>query len=157
MKKGMRHKNWDYSTYGVYMVTISVTHQAKPLSEIENNKTVLTDAGEVVKREWESLPSIYPFITLGEFVVMPNHFHGVIYFTTRKLSNATNGNVFEPQRSNLPAVMRRFKSGSTRKIKLLGIDFRWHKSYHDTIINSPETMRNIVSYIRQNPAKHQQL
>lgn len=153
MKRGLRNKQWDYSRDGIYMVTILVGKRRNSLSVVTNSEVELLPAGKIVQTEWLSLAKKYENIELGEYVIMPDHFHGIIYFSSSFDPNATAGNSFTVQRSNLPAVMRHFTSSSSYKIKLQGIIFKWHTSYHDNILSSHDDVERASRYIRLNPAR----
>ena len=74
----LRLRGYDYSQPGAYFVT-TVTHQRACLfGEIENGIMWLNDAGKIVRWEWERLTHRFDFVELGAFVVMSNHFHGII-------------------------------------------------------------------------------
>ena len=77
-RKSIRHKGWDYGLDGYYFVTICTKNQECLFGKIMEKEMVLNHAGEIIKTEWEKLPNRFPNIKLDTFVVMPNHFHGII-------------------------------------------------------------------------------
>ncbi len=75
-----RLKNWDYGSNAIYFVTIC-THERKHFfGEITNGKMILNEIGELAAKEWLKTPEIRSDMNLelGEFVIMPNHFHALI-------------------------------------------------------------------------------
>ncbi len=76
-----RLKNWDYAQSAVYFVTICTANRDHFLGEIENQKMIPSTIGNIVEQEWVKTPEIRPDmkLELGEFVVMPNHFHGILF------------------------------------------------------------------------------
>jgi putative transposase len=83
-RNSLRLAGYDYTSPGDYYVTIC-TYQREPyLSNIEDRKVVLLPFGVLAKRCWDALPHHYPNLALGEFVVMPNHVHGIIKITEEK-------------------------------------------------------------------------
>lgn len=78
-RQSIRLKNYNYSNPGAYFVTICVKSSEHLLSKKENNNTILTPIGKIVHNAWVGLNQRYPFITLDEFVIMPDHIHGIIF------------------------------------------------------------------------------
>jgi REP element-mobilizing transposase RayT len=77
-RRSIRLQGYDYSQSGAYFVTIVAQGRASLFGHIENGEMILNDAGRMIVKWWNELPNKYPQITLGIFVVMPNHFHGII-------------------------------------------------------------------------------
>ena len=77
-RRSVRLQGYDYSQAGAYFVTICVQHHHYLYGKIMNFKMRLNTAGEMVYRLWNQLPNKYPHIELDEFIVMPNHLHGII-------------------------------------------------------------------------------
>lgn len=77
-RRSIRLKHYDYSTSGHYFVTICIQNRACLLGNIVAGQMQLNDAGRMVKQSWIDLPNRFPHIALDKFIVMPNHFHGII-------------------------------------------------------------------------------
>ena len=77
-RRSIRLKGYDYSQSGAYFVTIVTQGRASLFGRIENGEMILNDAGRMIVKWWNELPNKFPQITLGAFIVMPNHFHGII-------------------------------------------------------------------------------
>src|SRR3989338_6303074 len=73
-----RLPNWDYSSNGYYFITICTKGRKQYFGEIINNVMCLSIIGEIAKKYWLEIPKHFPFVELDEFVVMPNHVHGII-------------------------------------------------------------------------------
>jgi len=73
-----RLKNWDYGSNAIYFVTICTQNREHYFGEIANGKMQLSETGKIAQRFWFEIPNHFPFVKLGEFVVMPNHLHGII-------------------------------------------------------------------------------
>jgi putative transposase len=89
-----RLKNWDYGSNAVYYVTLCTKNRECWFGKVIKDEMVLSEIGQVVKMEWIKTPEIRPDMNLqlGEFMVMPNHFHAIIFigknkYNTIKLSN----------------------------------------------------------------------
>ena len=83
------HRRWirlcgvDYSEQGAYFVTICAAKRRNIFGKIEEGRAVLSTIGDIVRTCWVQIPEHFPATTLKEFVVMPNHLHGIIALTVR--------------------------------------------------------------------------
>ena len=73
-----RLQSWDYGSNGAYFITICTKHRQHLFGEIYNNEMQLNDSGQLAEKYWLEIPTHFPFIELGNFVVMPNHTHGIL-------------------------------------------------------------------------------
>ncbi len=80
-RKSMRLKDYDYSTAGPYFVTICVQNRECLFGEICDKIMLLNTFGKIVDYQWKQIPTHFKNAKLDEFVVMPNHFHGIIFIT----------------------------------------------------------------------------
>ena len=69
---------YDYSQNGMYFVTICTHEKNYFFGEIHNNEMLYSEMGKIAAECWENIPDHFPFMKLGEWVVMPNHVHGVL-------------------------------------------------------------------------------
>ena len=88
-----RLQNWDYRWNGSYFVTICTNNREHYFGEIVDEKMQLSDIGEIAESEWVKSPIIRPDMNLelGAFVVMPNHFHGIIIIGKNKYNRCVDG------------------------------------------------------------------
>ena len=77
-RRSIRLKNYDYSQAGLYFITICTHERQLLLGRIDNGRMQLNPWGEIVQRVWFELPEHYAHIRLHEFMIMPNHIHGII-------------------------------------------------------------------------------
>lgn len=171
-----RLQNWNYGSPGLYFVTVCTKNREHYFGEIQNGEMMLNELGHFVHSEWEKSPAIRRDMNLelGEFVVMPNHFHGILIIGENEFNKPDGGitvadvdtrcivslppnaqstpNKFGPQSKNLGSVMRGFKSSVTTHSKKINIEFGWQSRYHDHIIRSQEEYIRISNYIINNPA-----
>lgn len=77
-RRSIRLPRHDYANTGAYFVTICTRHRAPLFGSIRNGIMNLSDYGRIVNSVWQGLPEHYPYVTLDEFVVMPDHIHGII-------------------------------------------------------------------------------
>jgi REP element-mobilizing transposase RayT len=156
-RKGNRLRNYDYSQPGHYFVTICVHPGFKGRNVfgiINNGKMELNKNGEILNHVWQNLPNHYYNCLLDEYIIMPDHFHGIVEIIT---DDDNVGNGLKPfptvKHHGLPEFIRGFKTFSSRGINAInnGNTFRWQKSYHDRIIRNDESLYHIRKYIINNP------
>jgi REP-associated tyrosine transposase len=80
-RRSIRLKNYDYSKNGGYFVTVCTQDREILFGEIAEGRMKLNRLGEIVDRIWNQLPIHFPNIQLDQFVIMPNHIHGIIIIT----------------------------------------------------------------------------
>jgi REP element-mobilizing transposase RayT len=161
-RKQLRLRGYDYAFPGVYFVTICSAGKLAVFGAVSGEKIVLSPAGEIVRSEWIALAERFAGLLLDEFVIMPNHLHGVLAFVGRAGGASlgpTGGASPAPEGGASPsptlfAVMGAFKSISTIKVnKLLGRRGvpLWQRSYYEHIVRTGEDLRKIQRYILENP------
>ena len=151
-RKLNRLKNWDYSSYGYYAVTICIKNRIEYFGNIQNNKMNLNQYGEITKHCWYDLPNHYWNCKLDKFTIVPNHVHGIIL-----IDNDSVGNGFKPfptKRYSLSEMIRGFKTFSSRRINQFQNQFlfQWQKSFYDRIIRDDQELYRQRNYIINNPA-----
>jgi len=77
-RRSIRLKGYDYSQAGLYFITICCQDRACLFGKITDGKMILNEMGIIAQREWLKTTEIRPNVELGEFVIMPNHMHGII-------------------------------------------------------------------------------
>jgi putative transposase len=83
-RRSIRLQGYDYSQAGAYFVTICTQNQECLLGEIISGEMRLNDAGRMVQTIWQKLPHRFPSVKLDQFIVMPNHVHGIVMLATRR-------------------------------------------------------------------------
>ena len=78
-RRSLRLKGYDYSQAGAYFVTIVTWHRECLFGEVVNKEMILNKVGKIVEWEWLELPKRFSYIELGAYMVMPNHFHGILF------------------------------------------------------------------------------
>lgn len=159
-----RLKDWNYGSAGAYFVTICTQDRKHFFGHIENDRMTLNEIGSIVETEWLKTPAIRPDmnLTLDEFVVMPNHFHGIIFIGDNEynrhpgrdamhcVSTDHVGNKFGPQSKNLASIAGGFKSSITKQARKINPAFGWQARYHDHIIRDYASFLRIQHYIINN-------
>ncbi len=78
-RNSIRLHGYDYSSPGVYFVTMVTKDRLQIFGDIDDGKLDLSKIGKIARLEWERIPFHFPEIKTGEFVVMPDHIHGIIH------------------------------------------------------------------------------
>lgn len=150
-RKTIRLKDFDYSSAGYYFVTL-VSHQRKKIfGEITEGKIGLNQVGVIAEETWESIPLHFPNIKLDSFIVMPNHFHGIIQIKETGAGSTSTGST---KNQPLGVVIGSFKSAVTKRVHGLGLlvhERIWQRNYHEHIIRDELDYHRILDYIEQNP------
>ncbi len=70
---------WNYGWNGAYFITIVTQHRRHFFGEIENGVMNTSFTGKLAHYYWYDIPNQFPYAELGEFIVMPNHIHGILF------------------------------------------------------------------------------
>jgi len=161
-RRSIRLKGYDYSQSGAYFITICARNKECLFGEIAGVKMVLNDAGAMAHDEWVKTSEMRQNIKLDEFVVMPNHIHGIIIIGDCRgtMHRAPTAEQFgNPTSNSIPAIIRGFKSAVTKQINAIrnmpGIPI-WQRNYFEHIIRDEESLWKIREYIVNNPINWQQ-
>jgi putative transposase len=73
-----RLQTWDYSNDGAYFITICTHNRHHFFGQIQNQEMQLSEIGKLAEQYWLEIPNHFPMVELGNFVVMPNHVHGIL-------------------------------------------------------------------------------
>ena len=142
-RKSIRLKAYDYSHPGAYFVTI-VTHNRKPLfGKIQEDEMLLNALGQSIANVWGWLAMRHPYLELDEYVVMPNHLHGIVIIVD-------NGEIRKP----LGQLIGAFKTITTKKINLAqGTpgQMLWQRNFYERVIRNIQEMERAREYIVNNP------
>ena len=91
LQKQYRYKGYDYSQDGFYFITICCKNRKMFFGDIENEKIQLSKIGKIVKGFWLEISNHFPFVRLDEFVIMPNHIHGIIKIDNQNMGTGPVG------------------------------------------------------------------
>ncbi len=157
-RRSIRLKGYDYTQNGAYFVTICTWQRQNLFGDIVSGQMQLSRHGEIIESYWDNLIKHHRHVELDQFVIMPNHVHGIILLTEHQViaNNDLSGglNKLRPQRHGLPEIIRGFKTFSARSInrhrKLTGVSV-WQRDYYEHIIRSQESLHRIREYIINNP------
>lgn len=142
-KNTLRCKGWNYSGPGRYFITISVHQHAHVFGHISDGHMNHSEIGSIARDCWADIPNHYPNVRLGDFVIMPNHMHGILMLD--------GDDRFRTNPSATSHIVRMYKSIVTKRSLSVLPTFRWMRNYHDIIIRDDRAFRVITTYIRNNP------
>lgn len=171
-RKLNRLSSYDYSQPGAYFITICVKNRERVFGEIKNGKMILNEMGEITKKCWMEIPLHFPHILLDEYIIMPDHIHGILMINDEfNIKNDINNNPNHDADSNdipwqskfsrsISSAIRGFKIGAiVRNKNFCSVhengfaNFQWHKSFYDRIIRNEDELNRIRQYIQNNPIK----
>ncbi|MBO3099430.1 transposase [Gelidibacter pelagius] len=79
-----RLQYWDYGSNAAYFVTICTKNRIHYFGDVTETQDIvsppmqLSEIGKIADQNWRSIPEHFPFVKLGNHVIMPNHVHGII-------------------------------------------------------------------------------
>ena len=158
-RRSIRLKSYDYSRAGAYFVTICTHRRECLFGEVMDGEMRLNDAGQAAQAEWVRLPECFQSIELDEFVIMPNHLHGIILVGAGLAPPGGKSAASRGAASSAPTlghILRAFKSISAIAVnRLLGRSGRslWQRNYYEHIVRSENELARIREYIANNPAQ----
>jgi len=167
-RRSIRLPGFDYSQVGEYFVTICAHERRCIFGKIVDGEMRLNELGEIVHDEWEKTSVLRANVDLGAFVVMPNHFHAIVYIVEDDLVKATLSRSTRrgdrpvapteargPSPRSIGAIMAGFKSAVTTRINTIRKSPRepvWQRNYYEHVIRDDKEYLAIEGYIENNPA-----
>jgi putative transposase len=150
-RKSIRLANYDYSQAGAYFITICTQNRECLFGEIVGDEMQLNDAGRIIQLIWNEIPIHYPQVELDEFVIMPNHVHGIINIRSSALGAASSAPTESP---TVGKIMRRFKSMSAiavNKSRSRSLQPLWQRNYWERVVRDEKELHGMQEYIVNNP------
>jgi len=174
-RKFIRLNDYDYRQPGAYFITICTFKKMQIFGSISEDKILLSQAGLIVEKCWHKLSSHFPNILIDAFIVMPNHFHGIIILNER--GQNCRGEAFAPQSSDsisiieanaspdsrfatgtssgsISSIIQNFKSNTTRRINATNEtkgNVVWQRNFYEHVIRNYKSLDEIRQYIIGNP------
>lgn len=149
----MRAELYDYRQAGSYFVTVVVQNRRQLFGTIIDGLPRLNPAGLAIEHYWRELEKKYPQVQLDDYVIMPNHIHGILRIHPKDALNSY------PE--TLGDMMKWFKSMTTNAY-IRGVtnhgwpryDVRlWQQGYWDHIIRNDADLSRVQEYIAANPSQ----
>ena len=167
--------NHDYLSNSTYFVTICTCRMNQYFGNVLDGKMTLSTAGQIANKLWIELPEHFSFVVIDEFIIMPNHIHGILilqpnlsippivgtlHATSLHKAHHDHQNqkfknefmsAISPKSESLGNVIRSYKSAVSKQVHFIDSGFSWQPRYHDHIIRSYNELKNTRSYIINNP------
>ncbi|MDB9537993.1 transposase [Dolichospermum planctonicum CS-1226] len=177
-RQSIRLKGYDYSQSGLYFITICCYQRECLFGNIINSQIILNNFGQFIKEEWLKSAEIRKEIEFDDFVIMPNHFHGIVIINQEINSdfmkndvdfqdNNVGANCRSPlgqiqlsrpkismKPKSISSLIAGFKSATTKKINIIRNTPQnpvWQRNYYDHIIRNDESLARIREYVQNNP------
>ena len=164
-RRSLRLPGYDYAQPGAYFITVCVHDRRSLFGELIDGQIRLNEVGRMVERWWRQLPNRFALATVDEFVVMPNHIHGIVINVgadPRVRPGPEDGakqgaHIGAP----LPRIVRWFKTMTTNEYIRNVRDGRWppssgrlwQRNYYEHVVRNDDDLNTIRQYILDNPAK----
>jgi REP element-mobilizing transposase RayT len=171
-----RWRDWDYGANAAYFVTICTAHRQLFFGQISDAEMIRSEIGQIAHEYWLQIPEHFPFVVSDQFVIMPNHVHGIIVINkpdhdvqpvsavtpvrmaaveTLHATSLPCENEFmhsiSPKSHSLSAIMRSYKSAVTKYAGMNNIPFAWQTRFHDRVIRNHAEWQRTAEYILTNP------
>ncbi len=166
-RRSIRLKDYDYSQPGAYFVTLCTHTRECLFGQIADDVMVMNDAGRMIERWWRELPNKYPVVDMDNYMIMPNHFHGIIAIVGAALRGCpqeqypVNGGQPHGVAPTLGDMIDWFKTMTTNDY-IRGVKHHqwrpftgrfWQRNYYEHIIRDEHDLGTIREYITNNPAR----
>ena len=173
-----RMQNWDYGWNAPYFITICTKKRTCYFGKIIEGKMELSEIGKIAQQYWTEIPTHFPYVHLGAFVIMPNHIHGIVIIDKPNVRTPDLQNVEVPDSQNvetpesgvstikqtmaaskkwkpetLGVIINQYKRKVTIDIRRINPHSAWQTRFYDHIIRNHESYVRIEQYIINNPLK----
>jgi REP element-mobilizing transposase RayT len=165
-RRSIRLKGYDYGQAGAYFITVCTRGREYLFGEVVDGEMKVNEMGKIVRDEWLRTGELRSNFELDAFVIMPNHFHGIIVLqsdckgvlqyapTDNDRSTKNQTPKLRSPSQTVGTIVRGFKSASTKRVNALrnmpGLPV-WQRNYYEHIIRNEESMNLIREYIVNNP------
>lgn len=172
-----RLQSWNYGTNGSYFITVCTQNRVHFFGDIVNGAMQLNALGQLAEKYWMEIPQHFPFVELGNFVVMPNHTHGILIIDktdivlddtsdaeTRLIASLPQNEPNDMKtiggfagdknpmfHDNISRIIRWYKGRCSFEMRKIHTDFGWQSRFHDHIIRDAYSFETIQNYIANNP------
>jgi REP element-mobilizing transposase RayT len=170
-RRSIRLPGYDYTQPGAYFVTLVTQNRLHLFGEIVDGEMRLNNLGQLACAQWLRLTRRFAAVELDEFVIMPNHLHGIIFLHDR--TGTGSGNHMDestnlapraptterfgvPIAGSIPTIIRSYKSSVTQRFQKICNTpgaILWQRNYYEHIICNDDDLRRIRDYICNNPLR----
>ena len=155
-RRSIRLPHFDYTCAGAYFVTICTYQRECLFGTLINGTTCHNEFGKITHQRWHELPEHFENIALDQFVVMPNHIHGIIILNDVPPTVGATHASSVPKPRPIGTIVGSFKSAVSRQINAhrntQGKPV-WQRNYYEHIIRGDRDLAAVRKYIADNPTK----
>ncbi|MBC7263734.1 MAG: transposase [Chloroflexi bacterium] len=152
-RRSIRLRDYDYSQAGAYFVTLCTRNRECLFGDVVDGEMRLNEFGAAVEESWKWLAEQYEYVALDEWVIMPNHVHGIIWIVDDP-GRGSSRTAPTMKRKPLGRLIGAFKTVSTKRINEMngtpGAPV-WQRNYYEHVIRSEAELNRIRRYIAANP------
>jgi putative transposase len=173
-RRSIRLKGYDYTQSGAYYITVVTYQRQYFFGEVVNGEMRLNELGQIAHNEWFKTAALRSYVKLyeDEFVVMPNHVHGILWIenndggdnpaivgarrrhapTERRVPTVEQFGI--PVSNSIPTIVRAYKSAVTYAVNALQNQrgaVLWQRNYYEHIIRDEKDLQAKRDYILSNP------
>ena len=166
----IRLPGWDYRSPGGYFVTICTKNRECWFGKIHDGEMILSDMGKIADQYWQEIPDHFKNVQTDEFVIMPNHTHGILFLmefdqthncrdvacnvSTIVASPSSRMSQMSPKSGSLSTIIRSYKSAVKRWAGQNNHpEFAWQSRFYDRVIRNNLELQHIREYIWHNQLK----
>ena len=153
-RRSIRLQGYDYNQAGAYFITICTQNRECLLGDIQEGNYLLNEFSKIVIDVWQNIPIHFQNIEIDAYVVMPNHFHGIIVIEKNVEITTTKERSWNESKPMLARVVAYFKYTTTKSIntarQTAGVKV-WQRNYYEHIIRSENSLNRLREYIANNP------
>jgi len=172
-RRSIRIQGFDYSKAGCYFITLVCQNRKNFFGKIildsnRQNKVKLSPTGMIAQSCWLEIPIHYPNVKLHEFVIMPDHMHGILEIKDQENLESNGLRIQQVNKyqkiipKSIGSILRGYKIGVTKwfrdqcmKEAWILIDRQeivlWQRNYYEHIIRNEFEYFAFSNYIRNNP------
>ena len=162
-RKTLRLKGYDYAQTGAYFVTVCTRNRDCLFGEVVDGVMRVNSHGQTVVECWKAIPEHFKHVQVDEFMVMPNHIHGILVVTPVGATHASplrganaSGARSGPSPGSLSAIVGSFKAAASKQINRIrgNAGFQvWQRNYYEHVIRDDAELSRVREYIANNPAQ----
>lgn len=154
-RRSLRLRSFDYSSAGAYFVTICTQAREPLFGTVEEDRVRHTPVGDMVAAAWREIPARHPAVAVDQFVVMPDHLHGILILTLEDRATSAR------ESSSLSSIIGAFKSITTHRyaVAVRAQGWRpfpgrlWQRGFYEHVIRNEDSLSEIREYIAKNPVR----
>ncbi len=140
-RRSTRLRTHNYQWSASYFITIRANHHQPAFD--------MPELSIILHQQWKDIPTRFPHVHLDEYVIMPDHMHGILHFCVTDTTTPALKNVIGAYKS-LTTVLW-FRYIKTHNVHWQGL--LWQRSFHDHVIRDAADLEQKRQYIRDNPLR----